>query len=156
MKISTKGRYGVRAILDLALHAGETPVDLKEIAQRQNLSRRYLERLFAALRDAGIVASVRGAQGGFHLARDPESISMLEVVEALEGPLQPVDCLGDPRLCPIIESCVPHDFWSRVSAAARRVMAETTLADLAEDEAKRQSSIPIQPKCQPEGAERHV
>ena len=156
MRVSTKGRYGVRAILDLGMHEDGEPVYLKEIARRQNLSYRYLERLFAGLRKAGIIRSVRGSQGGYQLARPASEILMLDVVEALEGPIRSVGCLDDPHICPITESCVPHDLWSRVNDAVQNVLAETTLAELVEEERKRISSIPAIQIRHSEGAEDHV
>ena len=134
MKVSTKGRYGVRAILDLAVHGEDGPVFLKDIARRQQLSHRYLERLFAQLRQAGILTTVRGSLGGFRLARPAEAIRMSQVVEALEGPILSVDCVTDPRICPITDSCVPHDLWARVNRAVHSVLETTTLADLVRQE----------------------
>ena len=134
MKISTKGRYGVRAIMDLARHHEEGPVFLKEIARRQGLSYRYLERLFGGLREAGIITGIRGSHGGYRLARRPEEIRMNEVLEALEGPIAPVGCVGDPGICPVTDSCAPHGLWSRVNGAIQQVLASTTLADMIEEE----------------------
>ena len=156
MKISTKGRYGVRAILDLALHDADGPVYLKDIARRTHVSYRYLERLFAQLRQAGVLTSVRGSQGGFRLARAADAIRMSQVVEALEGPVLSVDCVSDPGVCPITESCAPHDLWSRVTRAVHLVLESTTLADLVRQE-KDHAKPGFDPRpASPKGAMDHV
>ena len=92
MKLTTKGRYGLRAVIDLAMYAKEEPVSLAEVAERQSISISYLEQLVAKLKKAGIVQSTRGAQGGYALAKEPEEISVGEILRALEGSLSPVDC----------------------------------------------------------------
>lgn len=132
MKVSTKGRYGVRALIDLAMQ--EDGASIKEIAGRQNLSHRYLERLFASLRQAGIVESVRGSQGGYQLARPADQIRMSEVVGTLEGSIMSVDCVGNPDICPITCDCVPHGLWARVDGAVNEVLSSTLLADLVHQE----------------------
>ena len=92
MKLTTKGRYGLRAVIDLAMYAKTEPVSLSDVAERQNISISYLEQLIAKLKKAGIVQSTRGAQGGYALAKEPEEISVGEILRALEGSLSPVDC----------------------------------------------------------------
>src|SRR5690242_1173163 len=108
MKLSTKGRYGVKAMLDLALHNSEGQVSLKSIAERQGLSENYLEQLFSALRKAGLVKSMRGAQGGYVLAMAAEEISVGAILRALEGSLAPVDCVsdGESSQCSRSNGCV--------------------------------------------------
>ena len=97
MKLSTKGRYGLRALIDLAQYSEETPVSITSISKRQDISERYLEQLMSMLKKAGIVKSIRGANGGYILARDAKEISVGEVLRALEGSLEPVECAGlDP------------------------------------------------------------
>jgi Rrf2 family protein len=155
MKISTRGRYGVRAILDLALFDAGGPVYLKDIARRQHLSHRYLERIFAELRRAGLLVSVRGSQGGFRLSRPAEAIRMSEVVEVLEGPILSVDCVTDPAACPITDSCVPHDLWARVNRAVHSVLESTTLADLVRQERDVQTGFVRRPDSL-KGATDHV
>ena len=93
MKVSTKSRYGMAAMVDLAEHFGKGPVALRSVAERQQVSEHYLEQLMSSLRHAGFVRSVRGAQGGYVLAKDPKDITAGDVVRAMEGPIAPVDCL---------------------------------------------------------------
>ena len=94
MKLSTKGRYGLRALIDLAVHSEREPVSISSISARQNISERYLEQLVGKLKRAGIVKSVRGVQGGYQLAKEAEDISVGEVLRALEGSLEAVECPG--------------------------------------------------------------
>lgn len=130
MKLSTKGRYGTRALLDVALHQGDNPVQLKDIAERQQISLSYLEHLVAPLVAAEILKSVRGARGGVSLARPAEEISLIDVVRALEGSLAPVECVDDAAKCPRAESCVTRDIWAETKRAMEAVLEATTLADL--------------------------
>ena len=99
MRLSTRGQYGTRALLDLALHWGEEPLPLKNIAQRQQISLQYLEHLITPLIAAGIVRSVRGARGGVCLAKPPQEVRLSEVIQLLEGPITPVECVNNPRTC---------------------------------------------------------
>jgi Rrf2 family cysteine metabolism transcriptional repressor len=132
MKISTKGRYGVRALLDLALHQGEGLVLLKDIARRQEVSLPYLEHLIAPLIAAGLVKSTRGAHGGVSLLKPPSEIKLGEVVQLLEGSIAPVGCVNNPALCHRSASCVARDIWSEMKNAMSRVLDSTTLQDLVE------------------------
>ena len=138
MKLSTKGRYGTRALLDLALHQGEGPILLRDIAERQNISLSYLEHLIAPLLAGGIARSVRGARGGVLLARPPEQIKLSEVVQLLEGPIAPVECLNDPAVCTRSESCVTRDIWSELKRVMSGVLESTTLQDLAEQQRRKE------------------
>jgi len=98
MKVSTKGRYGLLAMIDIAAHQAQGSVSLRSVAERNNLSENYLEQLLPALRKAGLVKSIRGAQGGYVLAKPSDSITMGDILRTLEGPLSPVDCLAsDPE-----------------------------------------------------------
>ncbi len=128
MWVSTRSQYGMRALVEVAL-AGDEPVSLKTVAQRQELSQQYLEQIFATLRRAGIVESVRGARGGYRLARPLHEVASLEVVELLEGSLAPVACLDDTG-CVRVGSCSTESLWREVDDAVRRVLGSTTLADL--------------------------
>ena len=130
MRLSTKAKYGTRAILDLAMHYGEGPILIRDIAQRQGISKKYLEQIVAALKGAGLVKSFRGAHGGYALARDPASIKMSEVVQALEGPLTLVECLDDPSVCPRAPYCVAMEVWARVNRAMVEALDSLTLQDL--------------------------
>ena len=132
MKLSTRGRYGVRALLDLALHQGEGPVLLKDIARRQEFSLAYLEHLITPLIAAGLVKSTRGARGGVFLLKSPAEIKLGEVVQLLEGSIAPVDCVNDPKICHRSASCVTRDIWIEMKRAMSQVLDSTTLQDLVE------------------------
>jgi len=132
MKLSTKGRYGVRALLDLALHQDEGLVPLKDIARRQEFSLPYLEHLVAPLITAGLVKSTRGARGGVLLLKPPSDVKLSEVVQILEGSIAPVDCVNNPALCHRAASCVTRDIWIEMKRAMSRVLDSTTLQDLVE------------------------
>jgi len=137
MKLSTRGRYGTRALLDLALHGGKEPVPLKEIAQRQQISLLYLEHLITPLVAAGMIRSTRGARGGVCLARSLEEIKLSEVVGLLEGSIAPVDCVNDPKACPRSELCVTRDIWVELKEAMDGVLESKTLRDLVEMQKKK-------------------
>ncbi len=131
MWVSTKAQYGMRALVEVAMWGGE-PVSLKTIAQRQLISHQYLEQIFALLRRAGIVDSVRGARGGYKLSRPLEEIDALEVVELLEGTVAPVRCIDDATNCVRTGHCSTEGLWRRVDTAVREVLRSTSLADLVE------------------------
>jgi Rrf2 family cysteine metabolism transcriptional repressor len=135
MKLSTKGRYGVKAMLDLAVHSSEGHIPLKSIAERQNISENYLEQLFALLRKEGIVKSIRGAQGGYMLAHDPQEITVGSILRALEGSLAPVDCVteNDPAHCDRAERCVTKSIWTKIRDKVNEVVDSITLKDLMEE-----------------------
>jgi Rrf2 family transcriptional regulator, cysteine metabolism repressor len=130
MKLSTKIRYGARAMLELAAHYGEGPVELCEVARREGISAKYLEQLITPLRTAGLVRSVRGSKGGYSLARPPSEIHLKDVVESLEGSLSLVECLRDPRHCQRSSLCVTRDIWNEVSQAITRVFDSITLEEM--------------------------
>ncbi len=132
MKLSTKGRYGTRALLDITLHQEKGPVPLRDIAQREQISLPYLEHLIAPLIEGGLVRSTRGARGGVSLAKSPEEIRLSEVIQLLEGSLAPVKCVTDPAVCNRSEFCVTRDIWRELKAAMDGVLESTTLQDLVE------------------------
>ncbi len=132
MKLSTKGRYGLRALLDLALHQDEGAVLLKDIARRQEFSLPYLQHLIAPLIAAGVVKSTRGTGGGVLLLKPPAEIKLSEVLELLEGSIAPVDCVNDPQVCHRSASCVTRDIWIEMKIAMSQVLDSTTLQDLVE------------------------
>lgn len=129
MWISTKAQYGMRALVEVAL-GGKEPTSLKTVAERQSLSHQYLEQIFAVLRRAGIVESVRGAHGGYRVARPLDEVPALEVVELLEGSVAPVTCIDDEGNCDRVGHCSTEILWRRVDAAVREVLGSTSLADL--------------------------
>ncbi len=132
MKVSTRGRYALRAMLDLALHASAEPVPRHELAIRQEISSDYVAHLFQQLRNAGLVLGVKGPRGGYILARDPGLIRIGEIVRAAEGPIAVVDCVlpvqEDP--CHRLECCVTHHLWMQLSATMAEFLDSITLADL--------------------------
>lgn len=140
MKLSTKGRYGTRALLDIALHQGERPVQLKAIAQRQQISLHYLEHIIAPLIAAGMLRSTRGAGGGVSLGKLPEEIRLSEVIRVLEGSIAPVECVDDPNVCPRADICVTRDIWAEMKEAMAGVLESTTLQDLVERQREKQKS----------------
>ena len=137
MKISTKGRYATRAMLDLALHAGKTPVMLKDISARQDISLRYLEQIVTPMVAARLITSVRGPHGGIRLAREPKDIRLLDIIEVLEGPVAPVECVENPCSCTRAPSCVTRDVWNELARAMLGVLESTTLQDLVDRQNKK-------------------
>lgn len=145
MRMTTRGRYGLRAMLELARHHGEGPVLMNDLAARERLSVKYLHRLLTSLRSAGLVESVRGAGGGFRLSRPPSRIRLNEVLEALEGPLSIVECVGRPQVCRQSKLCTARQIWDEVSRAVDRTLHGFTLASLLRFET-RQSCPPSKPR----------
>jgi len=140
MKLSTKARYGVRAMLSLALDYGRGPIPLKEVAEQQEISEKYLEHLMGSLRSAGLVRSVRGTHGGYLLAKSPSQIRLDEVVRVLEGSIAPVECVDDASLCGRVGLCVTRDVWGELKEAMESVLASTTLQDLVERQKEKEQS----------------
>lgn len=138
MKLSTKGRYAARAMLELALRNGNGPVLLKDIARVQAISERYLERIMATLASRGLVRSLRGQHGGFNLAAPPSEIRLSDIVTAVEGPLAPVACVDDPTACGRSGLCVTRTVWTKLKEAAALVLDSYTLEDLVNMQKDRQ------------------
>lgn len=132
MKLSTKGRYGVKAMVDLAIHYGDAPVSIKTISKRQNISEYYLEQLFSPLRKAGLIKSIRGAQGGYVLNKTPDQIRVSDVMYVLEGPIEIADCL-DSLDCNNIDYCATRLLWAKIKKSIDEVMESITLQDIAND-----------------------
>ncbi len=130
MKLSTRGRYAARALLDLALHDTGAPVSLREIAERQGISAKYLDQILSQLRHAGYIRASRGSRGGFQMSADPASVTLLDIVSAVEGRTAIVDCVLDPTRCDRASDCVTREVWREVSEAMDRVLRAITLADL--------------------------
>lgn len=135
MKLSTKGRYGLKAMIDLAVHSTEGQVVLKSIAERQGISENYLEQLFALLKKAKLVKSIRGSQGGYILARETEKITVGDILRALEGSLAPVDCVLEDRSsgCSRSEECITRSVWKKIYDKINEAVDSITLSDLTED-----------------------
>jgi Rrf2 family protein len=132
MKLSTRARYGTRALLDVAIHQDEAPIALKDVARRQQISVQYLEHLITPLITAGIVRSVRGPKGGVSLAKPPKQIVLSEIFQVLEGSIAPVECIDNPKICSRSESCVTRDIWDEMKKAMSGVLESTTLENLVE------------------------
>jgi Rrf2 family cysteine metabolism transcriptional repressor len=134
MKISTRGRYGLTIVVVLGSKYGDGPIPLRQIAEEQSLSEAYLEQLIPQLRNNGIVKSVRGAYGGYMLAKPPTEITSGDVIRVLEGPIQPIEGLGDADI-------PQQELWKRIADAVRDVLDTTTIADLikSNDESKNDS-----------------
>ena len=130
LQLSTKGRYGSRAMLDLALRYGQGPIMVREIAGRQQLSEKYLEQILSELRKAGLVISFQGKKGGFKLARPPEDITLREVLEVLEGSFAPVRCVEDKAFCKRSDACSMRDVWENLRTAQVNVLDEWNLEKL--------------------------
>lgn len=136
LKISTKGRYGIRLMLYLAVHYPNGHIPLKEIARNQEISEKYLEQIINPLTKAGFVHSFRGAQGGYSLTSDPRQITVGSILRVLEGSLCPVECLEN-KSCQKSDSCASILLWRRIKDAIDQVVDTVTLADLAEDYLKK-------------------
>ena len=134
LKLSTKTRYALRAMLELAFREGDGPVQLRQVAEAQRLSPKYLEQLAIPLRHAGLVRAERGARGGYELTRPAQEITALDVVKAVEGPLDLLDCMVSSAVCDRAEACAARDLWVQVNDAIHKVLAGTTLADLRENQ----------------------
>ena len=135
MQISTRGRYGLRAMVDMALHTNEGPLPLRVIAERQSISESYLEQVFTGLRKAGLVRASRGAQGGYELSRLAKEITVGEILRALEGPIIPVHCVGDTDSGPRCEReriCITRSFWEDLRDKINDYLDSVTLLDLSE------------------------
>lgn len=131
MKISTKGRYGVRAMMDLASHTQNgTPVFLSDIAKRQGISEKYLEHIFSALQKAGLVKAQRGRNGGYLLSRSSNEITLNDIFSVLEGPCNLVDCVSDAKACSKTNTCVTREIWTLLGDKIEGVLKGYTLASL--------------------------
>jgi len=141
MKLSTRARYGTRALVDLAIHARtEIIVTLKEIAERQDISLTYLEHLVGPLIDGGLVRSIRGSKGGVMLAKPIREITLKDIVGLLEGPPALVECLEYANSCPRSGSCVTQEVWDEVGKAMDKVLASKTLQDLVERQKSKEAA----------------
>ncbi len=134
LKISTKGRYGLRALVELAHRSGgDGPVLLDDLAQAQSIPKKYLYAVFGALKNAGIVVSTRGAGGGYYLAKKPEDITVLEVIEVLEGPLDIVECTQHPDICDMAKRCPTTELWLGLSGHIKDFLGKKHLSQLVDD-----------------------
>jgi len=130
MKISTKGRYGTRAILELALRDSSEPVLLRNIARKQDISLAYLEHVISPLIAGGILRSTKGPKGGISLNRKPADIKLSEVIRLLEGSVAPADCVDNPDICDRADTCVTRDVWCELKSVMDNVLDSTTIQDM--------------------------
>ena len=130
MKISTKGRYALRLMLDLAIQPGDSAVPLRDVAERQEITDKYLEQIVTQLARGGLVRSVRGAGGGYLLTRTPEEYTVGEILRQLEGNLAPVSCVSGGSCCGRADRCVTLEVWQQIQDAVDSVVDNITLADL--------------------------
>jgi len=142
MKLSTRSRYGTRALLELALHREDEPIFLKDIARRQEISLSYLEQLMAPLIAGRIIRSTKGPRGGISLVKNPEDIRLSDIIQLLEGSLAPVECINNPDYCDRSESCVTRDVWNELKMVMDGVLESTTLQDLVERHKKKNKAEP--------------
>jgi Rrf2 family protein len=127
LKLSTKGRYGVRLMLDLAVNYGKGPVSLKDVARRQEISGKYLEHLIAPLKKAKLIRASRGAHGGYVLIRPPAEVTLKEILQAVEGPMCIVECTKNPAICKRAKDCLSRGVWSELSEKITEVLSDQTL-----------------------------
>lgn len=131
MRFSARGEYGVKAIIDVALFSKDSPVQVKEISRRQGIPERFLEQVMSSLKRSGLVESIRGAQGGYFLSRDPSSVSLADVIEAVEGPLHVMSCTSEKNTrCKEKELCALKDVWSDVQEVITNALDSITLENL--------------------------
>ncbi len=144
MRLSTKTRYGLRAMVEIALSQGGGPIQIKLISEKQDISSKYLEQLIAMLKSAGLVRSVRGPHGGYVLARPAEQITLLEIIKALEGSLDVVDCIDEnPNICSKVADCVTRQVWIQIHDTLESILKNQTLGDLVAKSNKKKTDYQI-------------
>lgn len=136
MKITTKCRYGIRAVVEIGSNYSERPTTRREISKNQDLDDSYLENILLDLKSSGIVRSIRGVKGGFELNKPPESITLLDIVESLQGEIVPSKCVTDPSSCDRSETCVTRPVWIKMQQAQKEVLSTVTIQDLLNNEMK--------------------
>lgn len=150
MKLSTKGRYGLRALIDMAVHSEEEAVSISSVSARQGISESYLEQLVRRLKKAGLVTSIRGAQGGYRLAKPASEISVGDILRALEGNLEAVECSGlsEERNCEDADFCVAKYVWQRINDSITEAVDGITLDQLIEESKKTKAKKSRTIKCE--------
>ena len=143
MSLSTKSRYGTRAMLDIAINYEKGPVSVKSIADRQGISVKYMEQLIPRLKVAGLIRSVRGARGGYTLSKDVHQINLRDIIDALEGSMFPVDCVDNPEICDRAKKCVTYEIWKDIQDTINNLLDSITLDDMVERQLKINSTKPI-------------
>ncbi len=140
MRVSTKTRYGLRAMVDLAIHYRGRPVLIREIAKRQKISTNYLEQIMLSLKKAGIVESISGARGGYILIKRPSEIKVFNIVKVLEGSISPVPCI-DHKICEREDVCLARNLWLKVKKSIKDVLVSITLKDLTEEKGRKSADV---------------
>jgi Rrf2 family transcriptional regulator, cysteine metabolism repressor len=143
MKLSTRTRYAMRAVLELADNYGKGPLQTRVIAKNQEISIKYLEQIMAALKSMGLIRSQRGAKGGYILANPPEKIKLSDVFDVFEGPVVTVECVGNEKYCDKAGNCVARQVWAEVQRAVRNVLQGTTLQDVIEKSKEKKTDYQI-------------
>jgi len=146
MKLSTRGRYGTRALVELANAHGESPVSLKEISKRQQIPLKYLEQIAIRLKKAKIIKSVRGPQGGYKLCKAPEKLNLLEILEALEGSMCFVKCVEDRSSCDRIDCCGFNELWGMIAQETSSLMSSVSLQEMTKMDKKKTRKRPSRKK----------
>jgi Rrf2 family cysteine metabolism transcriptional repressor len=144
MKVSTRGEYGLRAMVALAKHHGEGPMSIAAMSKASYVPMPYLEQLIGPLRRAGLVESTRGARGGYRLTRSPETVKIGDVYRVMEGPVAPMECVSEDiteQTCPLIDGCETRPVWLRMRDAIAETLDSTTLADLIKDSPRARAEV---------------
>ncbi len=139
MKLSTKGRYGTRAMLDIAQHNSRGPTLMKDISKRQAIAPKYLDHILSALRKANLLKNTRGKGGGYTLSRPASMITLKDIIEAVEGSLTPVECVDNPSFCDRMYTCPTREVWEKLKQAIGDVLSATTLESLLESQKSREA-----------------
>ncbi|MBA7526926.1 HTH-type transcriptional regulator CymR [subsurface metagenome] len=130
MKVSSRFRYGLRLLVDLAIKYQKNPVLLKDIAECEKISKKYLEQIVITLRTSGLIGATRGSKGGYYLTKPPNKIKIAEIYKILEGSFAPVDCLDNPNICTLVKNCPTRKIWSDLAKSIKKTFGNQTLADL--------------------------
>lgn len=136
MKVSSRFRYGLRLLVDLAANFEKGPVLLRDIADCEKISKKYLEQIVITLRTAGILGATRGSKGGYYLTRSPDKIKLVDIYRLLEGPFAPVECIDNPKSCVLKRRCPTRQLWSDLSKSIENTFSDITLTDLLERKKK--------------------
>jgi Rrf2 family protein len=137
MKLSTKSRYGTRAMIDIAIHSDGGTSMLKDISKRQAVSPKYLDHILSSLRKAGLIKNLRGKSGGYSLTRPASAITLHDIIKAVEGSIAPVECVDNPVLCDRTKNCATRDVWIQLKDAMENVLESTTLEKLIQSQIKK-------------------
>lgn len=140
MKLSTRSRYGVRAMIDIALHGETGESQLKDISRRQAISAKYLDHILSTLRKAKLIKSTRSREAGYTLARPAHQITLKEIMQVLEGSLAPVECVDNPNYCTQIAECCARDVWGKLKQEMEKVLSSITLQELTDSQKTKRSS----------------